>query len=67
MAEPIVERVKSFEKEFSNLLNKYNLDWNVVASFPVYNILPSEVKLALIVLEKHGVEYRLSYSDKKQV
>lgn len=65
MIQPIEERIKLFEKDFEQGLTKYNLNWNIAANFPVYNILPPEVKLALIVLENHKVDYKLSYSDKK--
>lgn len=66
MSQSLEERAKLFEKDFRDLLNKYNLSWTITSCFPVYNILPSEVKLALTVLEKHGIEYKLAYSEKQK-
>ena len=64
--QPIAERVKLYESEMKDLLIKYDLDVNIIPTFPQYNILPDHLKLALVVITKEGVQYRISYAEKKK-
>ena len=59
----IDERAGKLEREISVLLDKYNLRYITGIKFPIYRILPEEVKLALIILKKHGVEYHIGYQE----
>lgn len=43
------------EKEIETILNKYNLKYGYILDFPKYRELPDEVKLALSVINNHGV------------
>lgn len=69
-AENIVEnndlqvRIKQFEADYAALPQKYRLKVNIAMKFPQYNILPEEVKLAIIVLQKNGMEFGFHYEDK---
>lgn len=63
---PINDRIKAFETEFMALLNQHQLTYSIVIDFPNYKIWPDEVKLALIILQKHNVSYQLGYLDKKE-
>lgn len=60
------DQVKAFEKELIVLLNKYNVVLSAIPQFPIYNIQPDEVKLALRILEKHGVQYLPTIKLKKE-
>lgn len=48
------EEFISFESELQELLSKYHIRIETTVEFPHYKILPEEVKLALIILNKHG-------------
>lgn len=61
---PISERIKSFEKEFKESLNKYHLNYTIVIDFPVYKQVPEEVKLALLIIDKHKAKMELGYFEK---
>jgi hypothetical protein len=51
-------------KEIQTILNKYNLLVDYQVTFPIYRILPDEVKLALKVLEKHGMKILFVLKEK---
>jgi len=57
------DRIKVFEKEFVELLAKNELEYIIMVDFPIYKILPPEVELAMKIINKHGVQYQLGYSD----
>lgn len=57
-------RIKQFEDEYSVLPKKYHLKVNITMKFPQYNILPDEVKLAILVLQRHGMEFGFNYEDR---
>ena len=63
----INERIKSFEKEFKESLDKYYLNYTIVIDFPIYKELPEEVKLALIIIDKHKAKMQLGYSEKGEI
>lgn len=44
------------EAEIQEILKKYHLKMGYDISFPVYKILPDEVKLALSILQQHGMK-----------
>lgn len=57
------ERVNACKKELNEILKKYNLQIGAVYKFPIYNILPEEVELALKVVDKHGIEFHTAFRD----
>jgi hypothetical protein len=61
----IEEKVRVFEQEYRELLEKHSLEMKIDIDFPQYKILPSRVQLALQVLFDEGVQYRTSYREKK--
>lgn len=54
------------EKEIQEILNEYGMYFGYNLTFPVYKILPDEVKLALKILETHGMHIIVELKDKKQ-
>lgn len=52
-------------KETQEILSKYNLKFHYKLTFPVYNVLPDEVKLALNILEKHGMNIIIEFREKE--
>ena len=56
---------KKAEKEIQDILKKNKLHLVYKVSFPTYNILPDEVKLALKVLEKHGIKISFVLEERK--
>lgn len=44
------------EKQIKEILEKNKLKFGYEISFPMYRILPDEVKLALSVLKKNGMK-----------
>lgn len=47
---------KMAEKEIQAVLKKHKLKFGYSISFPIYNIIPDEVNLAMSVLQKHGMK-----------
>jgi hypothetical protein len=58
-------RIAEYEKEVKALQEKLLLTENITLEFPIYNILPDEVKLALAVLSKNKYVFKRSYTDRK--
>ena len=52
-------------KQIQELLKKNNLIMKSKISFPIYNILPDEVVLALKILDKHGMKVTTILTEKK--
>jgi hypothetical protein len=61
----IEKKIELFEKELGELLEKHNLDMTIMMDFPEYRILPEEIQLAIIVLNKHRMQYKISYKEKQ--
>lgn len=59
------ERKASFTKEFEELKKKYNLDFSPLLNFPEYRIIPDDVQLALVVINKHKTNYILNLVEVK--
>ena len=57
------ERSKAFEFEFGELLKKYEIKIDIKPTFNRYRIIPDEVQLALLVLIRNDVEYKMVYTD----
>ncbi len=53
-------------KEISRALDARNLRINYQLSFPRYNIMPDEVRLALNILRKHGMKITIALEDVKK-
>lgn len=53
------EELASIEKQMKEWLANNNVQIGYEVSFPVYNILPDEVKLAYSILIKHGMNIRI--------
>ena len=57
---------KEAKKQIDNICKQNNLHIKYKLEFPVYRILPDEVKLALNILEKHGMVIKFELEEKKQ-
>ncbi len=58
-------KIEEVEKQIKDLVDKNGFEIGYVLDFPVYKILPDEVKLALKVLGKHGMTLKITLSPKK--
>jgi len=63
--EQIKEKIRLFEQEYTELLEKYGLKMAIDMEFPQYQILPPKVELAIRVLLDEGLQYRTSFKEKK--
>lgn len=61
--ENIDERIKLYEREAKNLLNKYKLSYQVGLEFPEYRIIPDEIQLALLLISKQKHQFVFQYED----
>lgn len=57
-------KINEVDNEIQEILKKYNYDLGYSFEFPMYKILPDEVKLALSVLEHHGMKVVVSLVEK---
>lgn len=48
---------ENFTKEYNELREKYKLDLIPTMDFYEYKVLPEELQLALLILNKHKVRY----------
>lgn len=53
------------KKEIDALCKNNNMEIKYKFDFPIYRIIPDEVKLAVSVLEKHGLTVGLDLKEKK--
>ena len=60
------ERKENFTQELEKLRNKYQLDLLPSLDFYEYKVLPEEVQLALLVLNKHKARYIFSLVELQQ-
>jgi len=60
------QEVKTANKEIQLILKKYNLVFGYNLDFPIYKILPDEVKLALKILVKHGMKIVVSLKPQEK-
>lgn len=52
------------EKKIKEILDKYKAKIGYQFVFPMYRILPDEVRLALKVLEKNGMKVVITFESK---
>ena len=60
------DKLKIAQKELQDILKKYNLVFGYNLDFPMYKILPDEVKLALKILVKHGMKIVVSLKPQEK-
>jgi len=66
----LTERTQKVEKMIADILLENNLKLDELIDFPTYKVYPDEVKLALMVLERHGAKIMRSYQlldEKKEI
>lgn len=67
MTEEIQEiTTKEVETRIIEYLEKHNRTVGYKIDFPVYKILPEEVKLALSILKKHGMQIIITFEQKQE-
>lgn len=59
-----MEENKEAEDEIQKILDRNNLKLGYTFEFPIYKILPDEVKLALSVLKNHGMRVVIELKPK---
>lgn len=62
--EPQESVIDKVTREIFTLVKNNNLTIGFDMQFPIYKILPDEVKLAVSVLEKHGMKIVLTLNEK---
>lgn len=66
MDEPKEVKLKRVIAEILQVAKVNGLAMNYKLCFPIYNILPPEVKLALKILDKHGMHIKLLLEEEKK-
>lgn len=56
---------EEINKQIQGILKENDLKMAYKLDFPVYRILPEEVRLALAILEKHGMKIQITYQGTK--
>lgn len=59
------EKVKDFEKEYQELLKRYNLKMSVNLDFPIYKTLPAKLQLALQIIFEENVRFKAYFEEVK--
>ena len=57
--------IEEIEKQVKDLTDKNNFEIGYKIDFPIYRILPDEVKLALNILNKYGMVIKIVLNPKK--
>ena len=57
--------IEEVEKQIKDLVEKNGFEIGYNLDFPIYKILPDEVKLALNILGKHGMTLKMVLGPKK--
>ena len=57
--------IEEVEKQIKELVDKNGFKIGYKIDFPVYRILPDEVKLALNILNKYGMVIKIVLNPKK--
>ena len=57
--------IEKAEKTIQAFVDKYGFEIGYTLDFPIYKILPDEVKLALKILGKHGMVVKIILNPKK--
>lgn len=57
---------KKVEQEIADVLKKHKAKLGYMITFPIYKILPDEVKLALSVLAKHKMNIEIIFESLKK-
>ena len=59
------DELKQKQNRVREILEKEGVEIGYNLSFPIYRILPNEVKLALLILDKYGMEVKIFLKSKK--
>lgn len=59
----IEKRVSDFQSDLADIQKKHDIQLNTTIIFPQYKILPDEVKLAILIIQKHGVQTQIVMED----
>lgn len=52
-----------FAEKLEQLKREYNVDFQISLSFPEFNILPADIQLAMLVINKHRVGFNIKFID----
>jgi hypothetical protein len=58
-------KVPLYEEDLKQLDEKYGLKKIISMEFPQYNLFPDDLKLALLVVQKHQPVFMFKYSERK--
>jgi hypothetical protein len=60
------QRKEGFNKELNEIREKYKLDISPLIDFVDYKIIPEEVQLSLMIINKHRTQYIFKLVELKQ-
>jgi hypothetical protein len=58
-------KISLYEEDLKQLDETYGLKKIISMEFPQYNIMPDELKLALLVVQGHRPTFMFKYSERK--
>lgn len=61
----VEKKVPPVDIAIQRVLEEYKSKLGYEISFPIYKIIPDEVKLALLILKRHGMTINITYEEKK--
>ena len=61
-----MSNIDQVKKEIQQILDESGLQYGYDISFPIYNIIPDEVKLAYSILLKHGMTVSVVLKPKEK-
>lgn len=61
-----MNKIDAAEKEINEVLKKHGLKYGYEFTFPIYKILPDAVRLALSVLQSHGLKVIVVLKEKRE-
>lgn len=61
----ILSKNKEFAQKLKDLKDEYKVDFDISITFPQYNILPEEVRLATIILNNHKARLAINLKERK--
>jgi hypothetical protein len=60
------KKKKEFSEQFNKLLSEFGYKIQISLDFPEYKVLPEDIKLALLVLNKHKNQFLLDFIEEER-
>lgn len=59
----ISERISKYEVEMTEFARKLEIKPTISPEFPQFRILPEDLQLALLIVNKYNCQYMIQYKD----